>query len=377
MKRFLFLIFISFVFSCSESERQGNTGINFSYTIDTLQVDPGEHLIFISRYMSTSSVSKDQKWLYNLNVSTPEMEYIDLENLRFDRAVPLEKEGPEGIGTSVSDIHVSDQGEFFFIGYRSLVKADAQLENYQRYQLQADQFKGDSLGEAEGFDFGYTISQDGKKLLGTYSKQKFNGPTRGLAIVDLESMTLKTVPIPELESLVDFNISLFDGNGNPRMSTIERVWVKEFDGKIYLGNTARNEAFIYDQELDSLAHKQFEATLTANARKGLYTKSTNSDEEMNKAWEEKNKEVQFQELLYDPTYEKFWRVSTDLDRMIGDSAVIKKVLTLFDRDLNQLHEEQIKFNISGSLSYFKEGNLHTFINLEDELGFLLIKPTYE
>ncbi|MGM0944105.1 MAG: DUF4221 family protein [Bacteroidota bacterium] len=377
MKRFLFLIFISFVFSCSESERQGNTGINFSYTIDTLQVDPGEHLIFISRYMSTSSVSKDQKWLYNLNVSTPEMEYIDLENLRFDRAVPLEKEGPEGIGTSVSDIHVSDQGEFFFIGYRSLVKADAQLENYQRYQLQADQFKGDSLGEAEGFDFGYTISQDGKKLLGTYSKQKFNGPTRGLAIVDLESMTLKTVPIPELESLVDFNISLFDGNGNPRMSTIERVWVKEFDGKIYLSNTARNEAFIYDPELDSLVHKQFQATLTANARKGLYTKSTNSDEEMNKAWEEKNKEFQFQELFYDPTYEKFWRVSTDLDRMVGDSAVIKKVLTLFDRDLNQLHEEQIKFNISGSLSYFKEGNLHTFINLEDELGFLLIKPTYE
>ncbi|SDC72458.1 protein of unknown function [Algoriphagus faecimaris] len=377
MKRLLSLLALALLVSCSESERQGNTGINFSYTIDTLQVDPGEHLIFISRYMSTSSVSKDQKWLYNLNVSTPEMEYIDLENLRFDRAVPLEKEGPEGIGTSVSDIHVSDQGEFFFIGYRSLVKADAQLENFQRYQLQADQFKGDSLGEAEGFDFGYTISQDGKKLLGTYSKQKFNGPTRGLAIVDLESMTLKTVPIPELESLVDFNISLFGGNGNPRMSTIERVWVKEFDGKIYLSNTARNEAFIYDPELDSLVHKQFEATLTANARKGLYTKSTNSDEEMNKAWEEKNKEVQFQELFYDPTYEKFWRVSTDLDRMIGDSAVIKKVLTLFDRDLNQLHEEQIKFNISGSLSYFKEGNLHTFINLEDELGFLLIKPTYE
>ncbi|MFC3416447.1 DUF4221 family protein [Algoriphagus hitonicola] len=334
-------------------------------------------MIFISRYLSTSAVSKDQKWLYNLNVSVPEMEFIDLENLKFDQVVPLEKEGPEGIGTSVSDLHVSDQGEFFFIGYRSLVKADAALENFQRYRIEPEQFKGDSLGESEGVDFGYVISKDGKKLFGTYSKQQFNGPTRGLAILDLASMELKTIPIPELESLVDFNISQFNEDGNPRMSTIERVWVKEFDGKIYLANTARNEAFIYDPELDSLVHKQFQATLTANAKKGLYTKSTYSDEEMRKAWDEKENEVSFQEIFYDPTYEKFWRVSTDLDRMIGDSAVIKKVLTIFDRDLNQLHEEQIKFNISGSLTYFKEGNLHTFINLEDELGFLIIKPNYE
>ncbi|WP_297336733.1 DUF4221 family protein [Algoriphagus sp.] len=377
MKRFLFFLLIPFVFSCSESQKQENTRINFSYTTDTMQVDPGEHLIFISRYMSTSAVSKDQKWLYNLNVSVPEMEFIDLENLRFDRAIPLEKEGPDGIGTSVSDLHVSDQGEFFFIGYRSLVKADAALKNFQHYRIEPDQFKGDSLGDAEGVDFGYTISQDGEKLMGTYSKQQFNGPTRGLAILDLASMELKTIPIPELESLVDFNISQFDGNGNPRMSTIERVWVKEFNGKIYVTNTARNEAFIYDPELDSLAHQQFQSTLTANAKKGLYTKSTNSEEEMRKAWDEKQNEVSFQEIFYDPTHAKFWRVSTELDRMIGDSAVIKKVLTIFDQDLNQLHEEQIKFNISGSLAYFKEGNLHTFINLEDELGFLLIKPTYE
>jgi hypothetical protein len=98
---------------------------------------------------------------------------------------------------------------------------------------------------------------------------------------------------------------------------------------------------------------------------------------MRNAWKEKEQEVSFQELFYDPTHEKFWRVSTDLDRMIGDSAVTKKVLTIFDRDLNQLHEEQIKFNISGSLSYFKDGVLHTFFNLDDELGFQLIKPTYE
>ncbi|MFC3416446.1 hypothetical protein [Algoriphagus hitonicola] len=41
MKRFFFLLFIPFLFSCSESEKQKNTGINFSYTIDTVQVNPG------------------------------------------------------------------------------------------------------------------------------------------------------------------------------------------------------------------------------------------------------------------------------------------------------------------------------------------------
>lgn len=67
----------------------------------------------------------------------------------------------------------------------------------------------------------------------------------------------------------------------------------------------------------------------------------------------------------------------ELDRMIGDSATYTRILTIFDKDLNQLHEEKVDFTEMGSLTFFKDGTLYSYINLEDELGFVRIKPSYE
>ena len=92
---------------------------------------------------------------------------------------------------------------------------------------------------------------------------------------------------------------------------------------------------------------------------------------------EKVKEIHFLKFHYDDQNEKFWRFSTSLDRMIGDSATYDIVLTIFDKDLAQLHEEKVEFSEKGSLTFFKDGALYSYINLEDELGFVRIKPTYE
>ncbi|MCE7055929.1 DUF4221 domain-containing protein [Algoriphagus sp. AGSA1] len=374
----LTLLSLPMLFSCGSgsSDTEGKSDFTFSFTMDTIQVDPGDHLVFISNYMSSAAVGPDKKILYNLNTKAPELEIIDLETMTYQESIPLEKEGPAGIGTYVSDLAVSEKGDFIFQGYQSFVKANSDLDHYELFKFQAENLKGDSLAEKEGVDFGSISSRDGNYLFATYSAQEFGGATKGLAIVDLKTMELRKIPIAELESLVDFNINQF-ADGNPRMSTIERVWILEENGKIYLTNTARNEAFIFDLKSDSLEKKSFHSTLTSDSKKGLYTKHTNSDKEMNDAWTEKNKEVNFNNLVYDHTNKKFWRVSTEMDRMIADSVVTKEVLTIFDQDLNQLHEEKIEFNISQSLAFFKEGTLYSFINLEDELGFVRIKPSYE
>ncbi|SFT76584.1 protein of unknown function [Algoriphagus locisalis] len=379
MKKLLTLPFLIALFSCGSgsSDSEEISEFPFSFTMDTVQVDPGDHLVFITNYMNSAAVSPDQKILYNLNTKAPELEIIDLETLAYQESIPLEKEGPEGIGTYVSDFAVSEGGDFIFQGYRSFVKANSDLDQYESFKFDAQHLKGDSLAEKEGVDFGSIPSLDGNYLFGTYSVQEFGGAAKGFAIVDLQTKELQKIPIPELESLTDFNINQYDDKGNPRMSTIERIWILQVGNKVYLTNTSRNEAFIYDMKSDSLQKKSFHSTLTSDSKKGLYTKNTNSDKEMDDAWTEKNKEVNFNNLVYDDKNKKFWRVSTEMDRMIADSVVTKKVLTIFDQDLNQLHEQKIDFNISQSLAFFKDGSLYTFINLEDELGFVRIKPTYE
>ncbi|MDR7131508.1 hypothetical protein J2X69_003872 [Algoriphagus sp. 4150] len=378
-KKLFALVSIPVLFSCGSNttDTSENLDFSFSYTIDTVEIHPGDHLIYISGYMNTATISPDKNVLYNLNPTIPELEIIDLEALAFREALPLEKEGPEGIGMYVSDFAVSEKGDFIFLGYQSFVKASSDLDHYKSFKFQSENLKGDTLIGKEGIDFGAISSRDGNYLFATYSDQEVGGATKGLAIVDLQTMELTKIAIRDLETLKEFNINQYDDKGNPRMSTIERVWLLEVDDKIYLTNTARNEAFIYDLESGALKKKGFHAVLTSDAKKGQYAKNTTSAEEMKDAWAEKNKEVEFNKLLFDETNGKFWRVSQELDRMIADSVVTKKVLTIFDSDLNQLHEQELDFEVAQSLAFFKEGILYSFVNLEDELGFIRIKPSYE
>lgn len=373
-------VILAILTSCGTKESAKNTAatsIDFSYTIDTVEIDPKEHLIHITSGMRTASVSPDQKILYNLNPDAPELELIDLEALAYKESLPLELEGPEGIGMNVSHFAVSEKGDFVFQSYRSFINANSTLDHFKSFKFQPEYLSGDTLNESEEIDFGAIYSKDGDHLFATYSEQGLAGIVKGLAIVDLKTMELKKVPIPELESLVDFNITLTDENGTQWRNNPEQVWLIEANDEIYLNHTVRNEAFIYDIKAGSLSKKTFHSKMTADAKKGQYIKNTNSREEMRDAWAEKNNEVEFNTLIFDDKNRKFWRESQELDHMIGDMRVTKSVLTVFDENLNQLHEQKLDFSISENLAFFKDGSLYSYINLEDELGFVRIKPTYE
>jgi hypothetical protein len=63
-----------------------------------------------------------------------------------------------------------------------------------------------------------------------------------------------------------------------------------------------------------------------------------------------------------------------MDRMKGDTILFKTVLTAFDPDFNQLHEELLPPNFVLSRKYFaRKGMIYTFLNIDDELAFVRIK----
>lgn len=51
----------------------------------------------------------------------------------------------------------------------------------------------------------------------------------------------------------------------------------------------------------------------------------------------------------------------------------KGVLTIFDQDLNLIHEEMGEFGIS----FIRNGNLYRFINIDDEMAFEVLTPKYD
>lgn len=380
--RLLTLIILAVVASCSTKKSAESTeasSIKVSYEIDTVQVDPGDdHFIYLNKFLRSSSLSSDKKTLYNLNPTIPELEVIDLDNLTIKEVIKLENEGPAGINAANSYIpmvHVSDDGELFLNNWSHMIKLNAARDQMSRYWFSADSLKGETLPEVEKIYPEGLMSADGKFYFGNYGKQG-NSNKSGLAIVNLNSMELKKVALDIFEKIEKFEI-VFRPNEDSKTSATETVFYVPFEDKILISTTAYNEIYLVNISDGKVEKKTFHSTLTDDAKKGEFKKTASSDKELMDLAMEKVKEVTFLKFHYDDRNEKFWRFSTTLDRMIGDSAAYDVVLTIFDKNLAQLHEEKVDFSEKGSLTFFKDGSLYTYINIEDELGFVRIKPTYD
>ena len=382
MRKLLPLLSLVLLASCGEkgsSENGNSSSLDFTVEIDTVQIDPGsDHFIYLAKFLRSSSLSSDKKTLYNFNPTVPELEVIDLNELRLKEVIKLENEGPTGINAANSYIpmvHVSDSGELFLNNWSHMIKLNAAKDKKSRYWFSSDSLKGESLSEVEKIYPEGFMSDDGKFYFSNYGKQD-NSHKNGLAIVNLNSKELKKVPLDIFEKIEQFEI-VFRPNEDSKTSVSETVFYLPFEDKILISTTAYNEIYQVSISDGSIEKKSFHSELTDDAKQGNFQKTAGSDKELMDLAMEKVKEVTFLKFHYDDQNEKFWRFSTSLDRMIGDSATYNIVLTIFDKNLAQLHEEKVDYSEKGSLTFFKDGALYSYINLEDELGFVRIKPTYE
>jgi len=382
MRKLFPFLGLALLASCGEkstSESANSSILNFTVEIDTVQVDPGEeHFIYLSNYLNTATVSSDKKTLYNFNATVPELEVIDLDKLTLTEVIKLENEGPTGIGAAnayIPMMDMTDNGDLYLNTWSYMIKLNAARDQVSKYWFTADSLKGDTITELEKIYPDGFMADDGKFFYSTYGSVD-NSPKKGIAIVNLSTMELKKVPMDIFEKIDKFSI-VFSPEANSKMSLAETVFFVPFDNNILISSTAFNEVFTLDLSNGTVAQKSFHSELTDDAKKGNYEKRANSRENLFELNKEKVKEVTFGKLHFDDQNEKFWRFSTSLDRMIGDSTAYQSVLTIFDKDLTQLHEQKVSYSPMSSLSFFKEGSLYSYINLEDELGFVRIKPTYE
>ncbi|WP_339758253.1 DUF4221 family protein [Algoriphagus aquimarinus] len=362
---FLLLLLSIFCLSCSKQPDGSNKSeFDFSYSIDTVMVDPGDGIIYLKRGLNIAALFTDKKQLFNFNPDIPELEVIDLEKLNVDHRIKMEKEGPLGTGDP-RNILISTDGKIFFTSFVDVREFNAQLDSLKTYTIPKEKFEGLDADEALGADF--HVSADGKFLFVPYGPEDFQKAKNGLAIIDLGTMDLKKVPLDLFERSNEY-VRTWIENGNLQSQTRETLNYYQLKEKLIISSHNFNEAVLYDLTTDSLTHKVFKSKLTPNAKKVSERTTGNSFEEMLEIGEEAQKQVEFGNFLYDDKSEKVFRFTTDLDRMIGDSATFKNVITIFDSDLNQLHEEVVNFN-RPNFSFFKDGKLYSYVNIEDELGF--------
>jgi hypothetical protein len=87
--------------------------------------------------------------------------------------------------------------------------------------------------------------------------------------------------------------------------------------------------------------------------------------------------VVFGRLVKDENSGRFYRYSREQDDSENRYAY---VLTIFDKNLDQIHEEKLSEEVtipgyySAAQTFVHEGMLYTFLNIDDEMAFVRLKP---
>ncbi|PZX47010.1 DUF4221 family protein [Algoriphagus chordae] len=357
MKKLTIIILAIVCLSCNGStEVDNDKRADFSFKIDTVFIDAGDELIFHQVGLSHSDLSKDQKRLFNFTPKS-ELEVIDLDSMKLLEKIALDKEGPLGTGWPYA-IQVDQTGNLVFYGVEEVRFFSSDLSSMKRYQLTTDALSGLELERLSMFNPKIT---DGDFLFSIY--QDYEQVPHGLAIVSLEDMNVKKIPLDLEGRIAPYTYTL----GSDR-KVFEMINLALFDKTLIISTAYANEALILDLATDSVTVKTFHSELTSDKKKVPNKTAAGTINELDDLMKEAKKDVTFGQFYFDKTHRILARFSQEMDRKIGDSLVFKNVLTVFDENLNQLAETLVPID-PFSKKFFKDGKLYSYVNVEDELGF--------
>lgn len=350
--------------ACSAPKNEkSDSSVEITYSVDTLMIDSGEELLFLQSALSHSTISNDQKTLFNLSPKS-ELEVIDLDQQILKTKIKTEKEGDLGIGQPYS-IQLDKTDNFVFYGFNEVRLFGPDFNSMERFFLTEEVLPGLESTMLAPFNPKVTIGKTLYSIYETYEREPL-----GLAIIDLENGNVEKIPMEFSEKIVPFTFSLYvQGRlGNIIYEPIQLVLAND---QLIISTAFSNEANIFDLNTKTRTLKKFHSDLTENQTKIPPKTSAETINEFQDLLDETNKHVKFGPFIFDKTHQRFCRFSRELKSDRGDSQIFKNVLTIFDKNLNQLGETEISID-PFSIKFFKDGKLWSYVNVEDELGFAIV-----
>lgn len=378
LNRLSSLLLLVHIFSCSsgtsELRNEDIRKLKISYQIDTVIVDSGDDFLFLKYGLLTSGASQDRKLFYNIDELGSFLEIIDLDSLVLKEKIPLEREGPDGVGPEhISNFQTLENGNLCFYNIAKITVLTPELKKVSSHYFYPEVFENPSIPEGSEIPPMYGKLDAKGTIFAGFNSIFFENEILGIALIDLEKNELKLVSSDKLDYLKALiYISTF---GNARVGTGDAKYLDFFGNKLIISTSAKNEALIYDIDSDSLGSKSYHSGFTSDVKEGKYIDEPDSD----LALKMRELEVHYDRLVYDESRDVFWRYSRESKSADFNSPTFDYVLTVFDRDLNQLHEEKLNVDWTHkpSIKFIKDGMLYTYVNIDDELAFVRLKPQFD
>jgi hypothetical protein len=372
MRNLFLLLLMAGMASCSgEKNSNEEQFLDFSAELDTVQVDAGDELLYVNWSLSSSGESPDGKYLYNFKRTKPvALEVINMENLSLEKVIPMELEGPNGLGTEyIAKVHVTSSGHFIFRDGYQLSTFDDQLSKIRTFRLDKDEFILKALPEGRRIWLDQTMSGDGKKLVAFYGGQKMTDPKEGVIVVDFEAQTARIFPMKSLSSWLKYQTTFLYNGEHPVNATFPPNNILVKGDSVVFSIGGENKVYFLDLKTDSISSKTYASQFTSQISEAAFPEIVESEAEFQKIFEAKLDEVRYGNFHFDEKNKVFWRFTMESP---------KAVLTAFSRDFEQLGELLLDENFKlPSKVFVRDGMIYTYLNQDDEVYFVRIKPKFK
>jgi hypothetical protein len=380
-KQFLFLLFVSIIFSCqekfSEKIEQSNILENLTFTVDTVVVDPGDDFLTISseyQLKNLSSLSEDKRTLYLFNNKTHQLAEIDLDQLKLIRSIPFEKEGPNGVGEFVQSIQVLPANQFLFTNIQSTGIFGQNAKNLHSFRLNSSEFQGLSIDEPFNSELLMTLD---KKWIFSLTGF-FNEGAKDLIKLNAKEKTGSVIDLPELDAANNFVVMMNDRS----MMMAPQTKIRNFNEILLITNEVTSSVYRYDILKDSMQLLTFQHQLVPNEKTGTLKNEVSSIEELFAEMEKSSAQISFHEFMWDEKRERFFRLGLKvINSNVNEISDLQKensyqsevYLFAYDSDLNLVGESLLEsLSDFPTFYFFKDGKLWSYVNVNDELGFAVM-----
>jgi hypothetical protein len=376
MKNLLPILFFVLLFSCGESDTAQNGSSqnileNFSFTTDTVVVNPGEEIINLSQGVRSGSLDESKTYFYLFDEVTAQMNKINLDKLILEEQIPFEKEGPNGVGANyISTSRYLPGEEFLFSNFQNTGIFNKKGEKVLDLTLKPGDLQVEGLSENAQYNLTNQIhfSQD-KKWLYSLPGDFMEG-TNQLAKINLESKSGNVIPIPALDKVGEYRILL---QSDDMMSIyVEELFLQQIGEAYFLSGGTVNSIYRFEADQDSLELFEFDFSIVPNEKEIPINNKVSSQEQFQAEMEKARGQIGFDKLLFDEETKRFYRFGRIYKPREDKEAPLKAQVFLFafDENLNLIGETEIP-NLDNvpSSAFFKDGKLYSYVNVEDELGF--------
>ncbi len=381
----VFLFILAALASCASKESAENTqveAINFTYEIDTVHIAAKDEFLFLNMGLYMSDYDPKTDLLYNLNPETSRMEVINMHKGELQELIQYDQDGPNAVKEMfTSGIKITESGEKWFTDYRSIIHLNAADEKIGEFRVNNESFSGDTLPDKMNIDGMGKITRSGQNFVSHYGDYLRDGDgLQGLAVLDLKMRTKRLIPLDVFHSLDKYELSSPDGERAGARAG-ERSFISLTDEEVIHSNSAQNRLLTINLSSGEQREVKLTSDLLPDEKPGLYPKKANSVAQFEEFYELKKQEVTFGPWIYDGEREYYWRISREKNGGSVANPEFAFVITVLDKNLNQLAEtkladgDALPFDGLPSLSFCRKGNLYMFLNIDDELAFVRLKPT--